>query len=95
MQQHFPTVKLSVLRLRDFGFQVTVQGNLSVVMLQLVEADNLWLKKSDSEKRSVKMSLVRQHMPQLISKFEQEQRDKLVKKSKGGQKAAIMVTASA
>jgi len=56
----------------------------------------LWLKKSDSEKRSVKMSLVRQHMPELISKFEQEQRDKLVKKSKGGQrKAAAKVTVSA
>ncbi|KAL0048711.1 hypothetical protein WJX82_009391 [Trebouxia sp. C0006] len=58
------------------------------VNMQLVESDNLWLKKSDSEKRSVKMSLVRQHMPELISKFEQEQRDKLVKKSKGGQRKA-------
>jgi len=39
---------------------------------------------------------VRQHMPELISKFEQEQRDKLVKKSKGGQrKAAAKVTVSA
>ncbi|DBB04272.1 TPA: hypothetical protein ACH3X1_012770 [Trebouxia sp. C0004] len=55
---------------------------------QLVEADNKWLKKSDSEKRSVKMSLVRQHMPELIRMFEQEQRDKLVKKIKGGQKKA-------
>ncbi len=65
-------------------------------MVQLVEADNMWLKKSDSEKRSVKMSLVRQHMPELISNFEQERRDKLVKKSKGGQKkAAAKVTVSA
>ncbi len=64
--------------------------------LQLVEADNLWLKKSDSEKRSVKMSLVRQHKPELIRMFEQEQRDKLVKKSKGGpKKAAAKVTVSA
>ena len=64
-------------------------------MLQLVESDNLWLKKSDSEKRSVKMSLVRQHMPELISKFEQEQRDKLMKKSKSGQKkTAAKVTVS-
>ncbi len=74
----------------------TIQGNLSAVMVQLVEADNMWLKKSDSEKRSVKMSLVRQHMPELISNFEQERRDKLVKKSKGGQKkAAAKVTVSA
>jgi len=65
-------------------------------MLQLVEADNKWLKKSDSEKRSVKMSLVRQHLPELISMFEQEQRDKLVKKSKGvRKKAAAKVTGSA
>lgn len=64
-------------------------------MVQLVEADNLWLKKSDSEKRSVKMSLVRQHMPELISMFEQEQRDKLMKKSKSGQKkTAAKVTVS-
>lgn len=55
----------------------------------------MWLKKSDSEKRSVKMSLVRQHMPELISMFEQEQRDKLMKKSKGGQKkTAAKVTVS-
>ncbi|KAA6428448.1 MAG: flap endonuclease GEN protein 1 [Trebouxia sp. A1-2] len=58
------------------------------VNAQLVEADNLWLKKSDSEKRSVKISLVRQHKPELTRMFEQEQRDKLVKKSKGGQKKA-------
>lgn len=56
--------------------------------MQLVEADTEWLKKSDSEKRSVKMSLVRQHLPELIRRFEQEQRDKLNKKSKGGQKKA-------
>jgi len=59
----------------------------------LVEADNEWLKKSDSEKRSVKMSLIEQHQPELIKKFEQEQSDKLMKKSKPAQKkAAAKVT---
>ena len=53
--------------------------------LQLVESDNEWLKKCESEKRAVKMSLIRQHMPHLISKFEQEQKDKLTKKNKASQ----------
>ena len=56
--------------------------------MQMVDSDNEWLKKSDSEKRAVKMSLVKQHCPQLITKFEQEQRDKLTKKSKAGSKKA-------
>lgn len=56
--------------------------------MQLVESDTAWLKGSDSKERAIKMSLVRQHQPELISKFEQEQRDKLEKKNKPSQRKA-------
>ena len=61
--------------------------------VQLVEADNAWLKRSESHHRAIKMSLVRQHCPLLISRFEQLQSDKAKKKSQvSKKKAASKVT---
>ena len=59
----------------------------------MVEADNAWLKHSETHHRAIKMSLVQQHCPQLIRRFEQQQRDKADKKSQvGKKKAASKVT---
>ena len=43
-------------------------------VVQTVEADKVWLKKSASEARAVKMSLVQQHYPQLVSDFLQKEK---------------------
>ena len=54
----------------------------------MVEADNVWLKRSESHHRAIKMSLVQQHCPHLIRRFEQHQRGKADKKSQAGKKKA-------
>lgn len=55
----------------------------------MVEADNAWLKRSESHHRAIKMSLVQQHCPQLIPQFEQQQKDKADKKNGVSKKTAI------
>ena len=55
-------------------------------VVQWVHADNAWLKRSESHHRAIKMSLVKQHCPALIKKYEQQQMDKADKKSQGGRK---------
>lgn len=59
-----------------------------VPVVQLVEADKAWLKRSESHHRAIKMSLVQQHRPDLIRQFEQQQRDKAEKKTQAGRKKA-------
>ena len=61
---------------------------LCLPLLQLVEADNAWLKRSESHHRAIKMSLVQQHCPGLIRQFEQQQRGKAEKKTQAGRKQA-------
>ncbi|KAL3141843.1 hypothetical protein ABBQ32_004509 [Trebouxia sp. C0010 RCD-2024] len=55
---------------------------------ELVEADNAWLKRSETHHRAIKMSLVQQHCPGLIRQFEQQQRGKVEKKTQAGRKQA-------
>lgn len=57
-------------------------------LVQMVEADNAWLKRSESHHRAIKMSLVQQHCPYLIPQFEQQQRDKADKKNGVSKKTA-------
>lgn len=54
----------------------------------MVEADNAWLKRSESHHRAIKMSLVQQHCPHLIRQFEQQQKDKADKKNGVSKKTA-------
>lgn len=54
----------------------------------MVEADNVWLKRSETHHRAIKMSLVQQHCPHLIRQFEQHQRGKADKKSQASKKKA-------
>ena len=51
-----------------------MSGKGCCAVMQVVETDNEWLKKSASEARAVKMSLVQQHYPQLVSEFLQKEK---------------------
>lgn len=53
-----------------------------------MEADNAWLKRSESHHRAIKMSLVQQHCPAFIRQFEQQQRGKAEKKAQAGKQQA-------
>ena len=55
---------------------------------QVIEADKEWLKKSASEARAVKMSLLQQHHPQLVSDFLLKQKSGAAKQIQTNRKKA-------
>ena len=56
--------------------------------MQEIEADKEWLKKSSSEARAVKKSLMQEHYPELVSEFLQKQKSGATKQTQANKKKA-------
>ena len=67
---------------------VQILNHAPHTMLQDIEADKEWLKKSGSEARAVKKSLMQRHHPELVSEFLQKQKSGATKQTQANKKKA-------
>lgn len=69
-------------------FTLASVKRLTDLVVQEIQADKEWLKKSNSEARAVKKSLMQEHYPELVSEFLQKQKSGATKQTQANKKKA-------